>query len=93
MEKCKSCTNIDTPICDGCSFIETAKGQTTPSRYCGYDTSDADGIILEDLAAMIESRAKHNRPIPVRYVTKYNRLLEVKKNGKKENISASQYTE
>jgi hypothetical protein len=92
MEKCKSCTNIDTPICDGCSFIETAKGQTTPTRYCGYDIAASDEIILEDLTAMIENRVKYNRPIPVRYVIKYNRLLEVKNNGKKENISTSQDT-
>jgi hypothetical protein len=85
---CKSCTNIDTPICDACVTVHTAKGARTPSKYCGYVTDDADQIIIEDLAAMIESRIKHNRPIPIRYVIKYNRLQEVRRNGKKENISA-----
>lgn len=91
-EKCISCTNVDTPICDNCVTVESRNEESTPSRYCGYDLEAANEIVCEDLAAMIESRAKHNRPIPVRYVTKYNRLLEVKNNGKKENISASQDT-
>ena len=87
-ERCISCTNVDTPICEDCFTVESRNEESTPSRYCGYDLDAADEIVCADISAMIESRIRHNRPIPIRYVMKYNRLLEVKRNGKKEDISA-----
>lgn len=86
--KCISCTNVDTPICDNCIVVESRGEESTPTRYCGYDLDAADEIVCEDIAAMIESRIRHNRAIPIRYVIKYNRLMEVKRDGKKEDISA-----
>ena len=91
-EYCKTCVNVDTPICDLCSTVHTAKGALKPSKYCGYSTDDTSDILIEDLSAVIQARAKNNRQISIRHVMKYNRLLEENKNGKKENISTSQNT-
>ena len=88
-KECNACMNSGTPICETCVVVETAKGDRPPSMYCGYDIKTADEILKEDLAAMIKSRAKNGRPIPIRYVIKYNKLLEVSQNGKKKDLPAS----
>lgn len=85
---CENCANAATPLCETCSFIESVKGESTPTNYCGYDQNSTD-INICDLAALIETRIKHNYPIQLRYVIRYNKLLEANKNGKKENISTS----
>ena len=88
-EYCKSCTNADTHICKTCTYVETAKGIINPpTEYCWYDVRVLDEIHIRDLAAMIENRTSNNLPIPLRYVIKYNTLLEERYNGETENISA-----
>jgi hypothetical protein len=89
MKECSQCTNIDTPLCNECTFIESAKGNSTPTKYCGYAPESASDVQLEDLSALIASRAENRRPIQLNYVIKYNKLLEAKYNGTKENISTS----
>lgn len=91
-KNCSNCTNKDTPICNECKVVESAHGRSVPSMYCGYSSAEANEVIIGDLAAMIMSRAKNNIPIHIRYVIRYNKLLEDQINGKKENISASQDT-
>ena len=85
---CDSCTNISTSICKACTYISTAKGDTTPTEYCGYDPSLSETIRIEDLAAVISHRVDQRVPIQLRYVIQYNKLLE-EQYGKKENISTS----
>lgn len=89
MKECSQCTNIDTPLCNECTFIESAKGNSTPTKYCGYAPESALDVQLEDLSAIIECRVKKHRPIHLNYVIKYNKLVEAKHYGKKENISTS----
>lgn len=84
---CETCTNANTPICEECSYVEHSKGRSKPTEYCGYDLDNADEICIGDLAALIENRVKHQHPIQLRYVMKYNKLLE-ERHGKKENIPA-----
>lgn len=88
MSRCNQCTNKGTSICDTCTFIESVRGESTPTKFCGYDPETVTEIQLEDLTALIASRAENRRPIQLSYVIKYNKLLEDKYNGKKENISA-----
>jgi hypothetical protein len=75
---CESCTNANTPICENCTFVENSKGIETPSEYIGYDPSTADEVCIGDLAALIEHRIINHLPIQVRYVIKYNKLLETR---------------
>lgn len=89
MKECVRCTNIDTTICDQCTFIESARGNSTPTKFCGYAPESVSDIQLEDLTVLIEGRVKNRRPIHLKHVIKYNKLLEAKNNGKKENISTS----
>ena len=78
-EWCKNCTNAKTPICNICNHIITVKGEEkAPSYYVGIDE-----IYLppreahrNDLAAIIEYRAKRMQPIPLHFVIDYNKLLE-----------------
>ena len=86
---CESCTNANTPICEHCTYIETSKAILTPSQYCGYDLENANDVCIKDLAALIENRIKNNYPIQLRYVMKYNKLLEERNSGKKKDIHAS----
>ena len=88
MEKyCKSCLNAQTPLCKECTYIEHSKGVSDPSMYCGYDTTITEEVSMREIAAIIEFRANNNLPIPLRYVIKYNKILE-DRYGKTENISA-----
>ena len=75
---CETCTNANTPICENCTFIENSKGIDTPSEYIGYDPSIADEVCIGDLASLIEHRITNHLPIQVRYVIKYNKLLEAR---------------
>jgi hypothetical protein len=54
--------------------------------YCGYDTTITDEVAMREIAAIIEFRTNNNLPIPLRYVIKYNKILEARY-GKTENIS------
>ena len=89
MSRCNQCTNKGTSICETCTFIESARGKSTPTKFCGYDPKTVSDIQLEDLTALIASRVENRRPIQLNHVIKYNKLLEAKYNGTKENISAS----
>lgn len=87
MEHCKSCLNAQTPLCKECTYIENSKGVSDPSMYCAYDTTINEEVAMREIAAIIELRAKNNLPIPIRYVMKYNKILEARY-GKTENIPA-----
>ena len=55
--------------------------KSTEGNLQCYDVRVLDEIHIRDLAAMIENRTKNNLPIPLRYVIKYNTLLEERYNG------------
>ena len=83
-EYCKRCINGDTPICDACTFVERWDGISEPSRYLAED--DANNVTI-DLSALIESRVKARKPIPIKWVMKYNQLVcGGNEDGKKQNI-------
>lgn len=84
---CETCLNAKTPICKDCTYVETVKGESRPTNYCWYDTTILDEMAITDLASLIENRTKNHLPIPVKYVLKYNELLEARY-GTKEDISA-----
>lgn len=83
---CESCLNAKTPICKDCIYAETVKGESRPTEYCWYDTMILEEMAITDLASMIDNRTKNHLPIPVKFVLKYNKLLEARY-GKTENIS------
>lgn len=89
MSRCNQCTNKGTSICETCTFIVSASGEiTTPTKFCGYEPETVSDIQLEDLTALIKTRAENRRPIQLSYIIKYNKLLEDKFNGQKKDISA-----
>ena len=79
MDYCKSCTNAKTELCTLCKTVTTVKGEEQrPSYYVGINE-----IFLppreahrNDLAAIIEYRARRHQPIPLHFVMDYNKLLE-----------------
>lgn len=76
---CRSCTNVKTELCQLCKQITTVKGEEqTPSYYVGIDEILLPPKVarVNDLAAIIEARAKRQQPIPLYFVMDYNKLLE-----------------
>lgn len=76
---CKTCTNARTPLCGLCCSTATVKGEEkTPTYYVGIDEVllPPGQAKINDLAAIIEYRAKRQQPIPIYWVLEYNKLLE-----------------
>lgn len=86
---CNHCVNRCTGICETCTYIESAKGDSIPTAYCGMDDYTASLVMLEDLKALIQNRIEHCRLIDLRFVIEYNKRMEDKIYGKKTDISTS----
>ena len=81
---CNTCLNSHTPICTACHRTEYQERPGTPSHWVGEECVRVDALSLDDIAAILISRGRSRRPIPIHFVTKYNEFVtEVKDNEQK----------
>lgn len=73
---CINCLNAETPICDGCSFIQKPSGKKSkPTRYASTLGTNKENKRMAVLASSIAVRIQTGNPVPVRWLLEYNKLF------------------
>ncbi len=72
--RCATCLRRGTAACKDCRVIISPGGESSePSAYLGDGVTLCNGLLAEDLTAVLAARIARGMPLPLAFVEEYNK--------------------